>query len=502
MSERAFGQMIQNMDPPSAELAVAHSWPLLDCIILVGCHGALFLTAHWFFARLLYRDYEVKYHYIQILFSETFAASCSMFVLLLATMAGAFDPDTRALAWNINHWVVVVNAYVVLPTCFIYNIVRTVCRRSRRLAFASCCLGIPLFWHVIFLSGQLIGLDSSSHSPDVMMARIGALGVTVVATLSGFGAVNFPFRSMHSFLRPVTQQQVADVEQKVLGTLKLIATKKREAVTMQVEEARLAAQLKAADPTPSFLRRFSQRLFRSPLSAWEAAVASVKGVSDVSARRKRLSTEIRALEAFSRELFLDLDELIHARLDEIQARTHIGRLMNVLGGCCSLICVYKVIMSSVNLLLRRGNVHNDDPATNLLRIAFVHLGITLNIEYWAPVLSMVFVGYLTFANTRQFIHRLLAVFRMVSTSVTSNSLVLLLSEVMAMYFAACVLLTLRFVPKADRGKLLHMVGEVDLSFVHLHFDYVFLVSSLSSVAVFSISHLLRRGPPDSSTHCD
>ncbi|CAE7250168.1 gpr89, partial [Symbiodinium sp. CCMP2456] len=61
---------------------------------------------------------------------------------------------------------------------------------------------------------------------------------------------------------------------------------------------------------------------------------------------------------------------------------------------------------------------------------------------------------------------------------------------MAMYFAACVILTLRFVPKRDRADLLMMVGEVDLSYVHLHFDYVFLLSSLCSLAVFGLSYWL------------
>merc|ERR1712019_267958 len=116
---------------------------------------------------------------------------------------------------------------------------------------------------------------------------------------------------------------------------------------------------------------------------------------------------------------------------------------------------------------------------------------------------MGFVGYLTFANTRQFIHRLLAVFRMVSTSVTSNSLALLLSEVMAMYFAACVLLSLRFVPLRDRADLLAVHGEVDLAYVHLHFDYVFLLSSVTTLAIFGLSSGLNsRGKDDDAPHFD
>lgn len=175
--------------------------------------------------------------------------------------------------------------------------------------------------------------------------------------------------------------------------------------------------------------------------------------------------------------------------------------MNVLGRCCSAICVYKILMSSVNLLLRRGSAQADDPATRLLTILLLNLRVPVDVSYWAPMLSLIFVGYLTLANTRQFIQRLLAIFRMVSTSVTSNSLALLLSEVMAMYFAACVILTLRFVPKRDRADLMALVGEVDLSSVHLHFDYVFLLSSLCSLAVFGLSYWLK-GPATDTPHAD
>merc|ERR1712113_1361832 len=226
----------------------------------------------------------------------------------------------------------------------------------------------------------------------------------------------------------------------------------------------------------------------------------VAGDGDRAAELKRLRTKVQALEAFSRELFTELDELIGARVSELQARTPLGKLMNVLGWCCSAICIYKIIMASIHLIFLQGNAEADDPATRLVNLLLVHLRLPLDISFWVPVLSMVFVGWLTFANTRQFVTRLLAIFRLVSTSVTSNSLALLLSEVMAMYFAACVLLALRFVPRADRAELHQMLGEVDLSYVHLHFDYVFLVSSVCTIGVFSLSYWLKGKSLDDTHH--
>jgi len=514
---------LESTREPAAAVTAANEyiepWPRCEVGFLVVSHGVLFYSALWFFKRLLYRDYEVKRRSIQVLFAATFMASASMLQLVLATLIGALTASVRSVAWKVDHWTLIALSYVILPSCFVWNFVRSVCNFSPRLSTASALAALPVFWYLIFLSGRLIGIDSLSLSADVLIARVGVLGVTVVATLSGFGAVNFPFNSMHSLLRPVTQQQVADVEQRLLRTMRFIASKKRQYYSLQPEpvkpnskgwwhwrrNSKDGAEKRFDEPASvPLMRRVAVGLLKVPLAAAQALLSAAIGaaVPEVEEERRRLLTEIQALEGFSRELFIELDELIQARLCELKAKTPIGRVLNVLGLTCSVICTYKVIISSVNLLLRRGQVGAEDPATRLLNLILVYLRIPLDISYWAPLLSMIFVGYLSFANTRQFITRLLNVFRLVSTSVTSNALAMLLSEVMAMYFAACVLLTLRFVPLKDRADLLHTHGEVDLAYVHLHFDYVFLLSSMCTLAFLGVAFWLKGSEKDDTIHCE
>lgn len=496
----------QLVAPDVAASAHASSWhfeAILQATLLCVLHGGLFVSAKWFFARLLYRDYEVKHRHIQLIFATTFAASSSMLGLLLATLAGIVTPSLRAMAWKLDFWVLIAMAYVIIPGCFAWTFICSMCSPSRRMASTCVAVALPMFWHAIFVSGKLIHIDSMSFSADLLMARIGVLGVSVVATLAGFGAVNFPFSSMHAFLRPVTQQQVAHLEQRLLRTTAVIADKKRLAWRLQQEDLRNGTKRvgRSIDPRKPLARRFGMWLLQLAQEFADSLTAEGREARQSAEERRRLHSEIEALEAFSRELFAELDGLIRARLGELKARTALGRVLNVLASICSAICVYKITMACVHLILRRGAAHAEDPATRLLNILLIHLRVPLDVSYWVPILSLIFVGWLSFANLRQFTQRVLAIFRAVSTSSTSNSLALLLSEVMAMYFAACVLLMLRFVPRRDRADLLVMVGEVDLSGVHLQFDYVFLVSSLSSAAVF-IVQLILKGSTKDCRHCD
>lgn len=59
------------------------------------------------------------------------------------------------------------------------------------------------------------------------MSRIGVIGVTVMAVLSGFGAVNYPYTSMAYFIRPVLQADVLTLERRLMLTMDMILAKKK-----------------------------------------------------------------------------------------------------------------------------------------------------------------------------------------------------------------------------------------------------------------------------------
>lgn len=59
------------------------------------------------------------------------------------------------------------------------------------------------------------------------VSRVGVVGVTVMAILSGFGAVNFPFTSMNYFIHPVTQNDVIVTERKLMQTIDMMLAKKK-----------------------------------------------------------------------------------------------------------------------------------------------------------------------------------------------------------------------------------------------------------------------------------
>ena len=67
------------------------------------------------------------------------------------------------------------------------------------------------------------GHSQQSVSPGI--SRVGVIGVTIMALLSGFGAVNYPYTSMNIFMRSVSQEDVSKIERKLLQTMEMISMK-------------------------------------------------------------------------------------------------------------------------------------------------------------------------------------------------------------------------------------------------------------------------------------
>lgn len=92
----------------------------------------------------------------------------------------------------------------------------------------------------------LLSVSQGIFTIEQAVSRIGVIGVTVMALLSGFGAVNYPYTSMAYFIRwdfsllnslfryanlfcirPVSQSDVLSLERRLMLTLDMILAKKK-----------------------------------------------------------------------------------------------------------------------------------------------------------------------------------------------------------------------------------------------------------------------------------
>lgn len=73
----------------------------------------------------------------------------------------------------------------------------------------------------------LLSVSKGIFTIEQAVSRIGVVGVTVMAVLSGFGAVNYPYTSMSYFIRPVLQSDVANIERRLMQTMDMVLVKKK-----------------------------------------------------------------------------------------------------------------------------------------------------------------------------------------------------------------------------------------------------------------------------------
>ncbi|KAH8024381.1 hypothetical protein HPB51_022865 [Rhipicephalus microplus] len=73
-------------------------------------------------------------------------------------------------------------------------------RLVKPLALGAWLVFVYLFWKI----GDPFPILSPKHgilSIEQVISRVGVVGVTLMAVLSGFGAVNYPYTSMAYFMR-------------------------------------------------------------------------------------------------------------------------------------------------------------------------------------------------------------------------------------------------------------------------------------------------------------
>lgn len=443
---------------------------LLTSFLVVTVSQVLFFAGGWvFFMKKLFKDYEVHHLSVQLLFSITFSLSCTMFELIIFEILGFLDASSRYLHWKLGLYAILFMLIVLLPFYIGYLIISNIrfvqTRLVKPLALGAWLVFVYLFWKI----GDPFPILSTKHgilSMEQVISRVGVVGVTLMAVLSGFGAVNYPYTSMAYFMRVVTATDVQNMEKKLLQTLDVIIMKKKRMAIAQREKQSVSS--------------------RKGIWGMLQSVASMPGTEDIG----QLKQSVEALEEFSRQLFLETVEL-HNMLERIEwSHTFKGKYFNFVGYFFSLYCIWKIFICTINIVFDR--VGKVDPVTRGMQIAVHYMGFDVDVKFWSQHISFILVGIIVVTSIRGLLITLTKFFYAISSSKSSNIIVLALAQVMGMYFVSSVLLIRMNMPAEYRSIITEVLGELQFNFYHRWFDVIFLVSALTSIGFLYLAH--KQGP--------
>lgn len=425
----------------------------------------------------MFRDYEVKAGWVQVMFAFTFMMSTTMFELIILEILNVFHPESRERHWRISLVVMMITILLVLPFSVAYLAACNIVQSKRTAVWMSAC-AVAVYLTAFYYAGNPFPTLTKTHgvlSMEVGLSRIGVVGVTTMALLSGFGAVNSPYTYLAYFMRSVNVDEIEELERRLLINLELILTKKKKLAFKTWESARKAVNAPAES---------------SGGSSWGAPLRWLKNVVGSSDDRGEdgspwgdntdaLKTEIKTLEDVSRGLFQEVTDMRGELMRIKFSKTLKGRLYNFAGYFFSVYCVYKIVSAMVNVIFDRKA--RTDPLTRLVQM---NVPLPFDIVVWWQYVSFLLIGVMIVMSIRGFLKSTIAIFQNWASAVTSNMIILLLAQLMGMYFVSSVLLIRMNLPPQYREIITVVLGDIEFQFYHRWFDVIFVMSALSTILMF------------------
>ena len=199
-----------------------------------------------------------------------------------------------------------------------------------------------------------------------------------------------------------------------------------------------------------------------------------------------LQIEVETLEELSRQLFLEAVDLQNTRARMHFSKTIQGRYFDFVGHIFSGYCVWKIFISTVNIIFDR--VGKVDPVTRGLQITVKYIGLQMDVMFWSQQFSFLLIGILIVTSIRGLLITMTKFFNSMASAKSSNIIVLTLAEIMGMYFVSSVLLMRMNMPEKYRLIITQVLGDLQFNFYHRWFDLIFLISALSSIGFLYLAH--------------
>ena len=410
-----------------------------------------------------------------ITFSITIALSAVLAELIFCEISNTLDPAARTLSLRLTLSTLLILLIVVIPLLQLHSIITsagwTFSQEGRRpvklawlLAFLGFAAWISGFWWV----GQSIpgthvhnwGSNAHGSLSEACLERIGVIGISLMALLSGFASVSSPWQNFGTKDRPVTE---SDIDRKQAG---------------------LEATVDMLEAKQSRLRALSRKMSDAPAEGFMTKVmGSIRGNADVQ-ERKSLELEISGLETMRLSLSTSLAVFHDRRRNQQRASTSSGRLLLLISYLFSLYCVYRIIATSVASLRRwwrpETTFAGTDPINNFLALIAKHWDPSLDRLAWSRQISFLLSGVILLASFSSVLQTFLLFSRFTPKMFhhAQGNLALVVGQVSATYVISSALLLRSNLPSEVGSVISDALGApLDSAFVDRWFEGWFLTAS-------------------------
>ncbi|KYN93864.1 putative membrane protein [Plasmodium reichenowi] len=251
--------------------------------------------------------------------------------------------------------------------------------------------------------------------------------------------------------------------------------------------------------------------FRKPYKTLQSVKEFFTGRKDnVNKKSKQvLIQDIKSLEYMIKKLYFLLDDVIKEQIRINQSTTFCGILLYILGIIMSILCVYKIIKtcyiiymieihykfistySSGHVLMlfysKNMNISIINELKNVLHI--VHININLD-NYVISITSILLLCFI-FTNLKTFMEKIIKLRYSTKSSLYSNLAILVMCEIMDLYFSAYCIQLFDYLPIKEKIKMLYIFFNnnlLNLFKLKYHFDFVYVISLFISLILLKFHH--------------
>jgi golgi pH regulator len=444
---------------------------------LFSLHSVLALFSYLVFTRFLLVEYDARKS-VQLLFVITLTSCLSMLFTIVMEIQEIFTHSTRVWLWEFHIIVLCTTLLVGLPVHLWITMFHAKFGFSKRyltLAAVVQVIYLWVFWKIgdIFPDIVVVSKDNAPrHLKEEIVGRIGVVGVTAVAVLSGFGTVNTPFQWLRYFTPVIHDNDLKLTERRLRHTINMIAMKKRRLKKMLTHQQR--RKLQEIGNTTNYGQCSGICNFFTSIICSRCRNKTDLNDLRVAHNASTLQFELLALEPVMNELFLDIHAMRLSRRRVRLSKTLYGRMLNILGHVLFIYCIFKTLSATINIVFSRDRTV--DPVTQSIMRLCYWLNIQLShskIEFWTQHLSFILVGFVVFSNVRTFLTTISKIFSSLAAGAVSADLLgLVLAWVMGMYFLSQILLMRMQIPEKYRGIVSSL--PVNFQFFYKLFDSIYL----------------------------